>query len=144
MPKSVHDEQTTILNYQMTRHTFRFEGYLQTYDHGRWARDHMVGSNGEEMAQRASWWLQGVAGWGPSWRKQFLLGISPTKWWVKSSSNWTWSLGDVDEATWMGRQENSNNLLVTVELLSAHIIDEKHGAACFRGISWSHMLNVRP
>jgi len=44
----------------------------------------MAGSGGGEMAQRASWWLQGVVGYRlrTILEKFFLLGISPIKWWV--------------------------------------------------------------
>ena len=39
-----------------------WEAHLQTYDQYRWVRDHMDGSGGGEMAQQASWGLQGVVG----------------------------------------------------------------------------------
>ena len=61
-----------------------WEAHLQTYDHDRWVRDHMVGSVGREMAERTSWWLQGVVVCclRTILEKKILLGISPTKWWV--------------------------------------------------------------
>ena len=45
------------------------------------------------------------------------------------------SLEEVDEVSQTGGHENSNNLLVTVDLSPTHMIDEKHRATCFRGDS---------
>lgn len=49
----------------------------------------MAGSDSGELAQRASWWLQGTASCRLSTilEKKILLEISPTKWWVTSDSN---------------------------------------------------------
>ena len=71
----------------MTRHTFRFGRPIFKHTimtSNRWVRDHMAGSGGREIAQRTSWWLQGATGCQlrTILEKKFILGISPTKWWV--------------------------------------------------------------